>query len=352
MASEVVRRRRRIADYLNDGEELGIEGSPAVTPRSPALAAARSLLPRFRWARAASRIGRKGKAEKEGVVVVEEEIAVEKNGEPVAAAAAATVASTSVFDNESHTRTPDLGVGLSLVFLLAKTSDEFNKMAKVRAEMETLLREIKEQVRQSSSGGVGDDDASKPRCNLESAASSCLTDTNENERASARMMEDQATSSSNHMEEEEVSCEKSAEEYESCFPRMDVLEEEFHAELDLLQVNYGSDVQLFLPEEHDAEQPDEITECREEFNDDVGREDEVVEDEDYDDEAEYNGVNAVELERRLHELLHQRNQERIEELELALKRAEKKLVEKEMEVSMWKDTAKLALRQDSSTMLW
>ncbi len=57
-----------------------------------------------------------------------------------------------VFDNESHTRTPDLGVGLSLVFLLAKTSDEFNKMAKVRAEMETLLREIKEQVRQSSSG--------------------------------------------------------------------------------------------------------------------------------------------------------------------------------------------------------
>jgi polyribonucleotide nucleotidyltransferase len=100
------------------------------------------------------------------------------------------------------------------------------------------------------------------------------------------------------------------------------------------------------------QQPDEITECREEFNDDVGREDEVVEDEDYDDEAEYNGVNAVELERRLHELLHQRNQERIEELELALKRAEKKLVEKEMEVSMWKDTAKLALRQDSSTMLW
>uniref|UniRef100_A0A0E0E4F2 Uncharacterized protein n=1 Tax=Oryza meridionalis TaxID=40149 RepID=A0A0E0E4F2_9ORYZ len=349
MASEVVRR-RRIADYLNDGEELGIEGPPAVTPRCPALAVARSLLPRFRWARAASRIGRKGKGKEVVVVVVEEEIAVEKNGEPAAAA----VASTSVFDNESHTRTPDLGVGLSLVFLLAKTSDEFNKMAKVRAEMETLLREIKEQVRQSSSssgGGVGDDDASKPRCNLESAASSCLTDTNENERASARM-EDQATSSSNHMEEGEVSCEKSAEEYECCFPRMDVLEEELHAELDLLQVNYGSDVQLFLPEEHDAEPLDEITECREEFNEDIGREDEVVEDEDYDDEAEYNGVNAVELERRLHELLHQRNQERIEELELALKRAEKKLVDKEMEVSMWKDTAKLALRQDSSTMLW
>uniref|UniRef100_A0A0E0LE13 Uncharacterized protein n=1 Tax=Oryza punctata TaxID=4537 RepID=A0A0E0LE13_ORYPU len=342
MASEV--RRRRIADYLNDGEELGV--FEAGSPRSPALAAARSLLPRFRWARVVRRLGRKeagGKGKEVEVVVEEEEIAVEKNGEP----AAAVVASTSVCENERHTTTPDLGVGLSLVFLLAKTSDEFNKMVKVRAEMETLLREIKEQVRQSSSSGVCDDDASKPRCNLESAASSCLTDTNENERASARI-EDQATSSSNHMEEE-VSCEKSVG-YE-CFPRMDVLEEEFHAELDLLQVNYGSDVQLFLPEELDAEQLDEITECREEFSDDVGREDEVVEDEDYDDEAEYNGVNALELERRLHELLHQRNQERIEELELALKRAEKKLVEKEMEVSMWKDTAKLALRQDS-TMLW
>jgi hypothetical protein len=54
----------------------------------------------------------------------------------------------------------------------------------------------------------------------------------------------------------------------------------------------------------------------------------------------------VELERRLHELLHQRNQERIEELEAALRRAERRLFEKEMEASLWKDTAKMALRQD------
>lgn len=73
---------------------------------------------------------------------------------------------------------------------------------------------------------------------------------------------------------------------------------------------------------------------------------EVVEDED-DDDAEYNGVSPVELERRLHELLHQRNQERIEELETALRCAEKKLAEKEMVVCLWKDTAKLALRQDN-----
>ena len=75
-------------------------------------------------------------------------------------------------------------------------------------------------------------------------------------------------------------------------------------------------------------------------------EDDEQEDDD-DDNAYYNGVSAVELERRLHELLHQRNRDRIEELEAALRRAEKKLVEKEMEVSLWKDTAKLALRQDN-----
>jgi hypothetical protein len=79
---------------------------------------------------------------------------------------------------------------------------------------------------------------------------------------------------------------------------------------------------------------------------------EVVDDaediiDDDDDEAEYNGVSAVELERRLRELLHEQNRERIEELEAALRCAEKKLAEKEMEVCLWKDTAKFALRQEN-----
>jgi hypothetical protein len=73
----------------------------------------------------------------------------------------------------------------------------------------------------------------------------------------------------------------------------------------------------------------------------------IIDDDDDDDEAEYNGVSAVELERRLHELLHEQNRERIEELEAALRCAEKKLAEKEMEVCLWKDTAKFALRQEN-----
>lgn len=88
---------------------------------------------------------------------------------------------------------------------------------------------------------------------------------------------------------------------------------------------------------------DEMADCLNGYDDDSG---EVVEEDD-DDDACYNGVSAVELERRLHELLHERNRDRIEELEAALRCAEKKLVEKEMEVSLWKDTAKFALRQDN-----
>ena len=57
------------------------------------------------------------------------------------------------------------------------------------------------------------------------------------------------------------------------------------------------------------------------------------------------GVSATELERRLHELQHRRDRERIEALESALRRAQRKLSEKVMEARLWQDTATLALGQ-------
>ncbi|KAL6603744.1 hypothetical protein ACP70R_044105 [Stipagrostis hirtigluma subsp. patula] len=329
MASEG--RVRRIVDYLNDGEELGI-GTP---PRSPA---ARSLLPGFRWPRVV-KLGRKGAGGKgKGT----EEVPAEKGKHaPVAVAVSTSVCQSAA---AADTRHSELGLGLSLVFLLAKTSDEFNKMVKVRTEMEALLKEFKDQVRETStSSGHA---ASKPR-NLESTTSSCVTDRNDHDQSISARLEDQAASSGTEL----VSCDKSSED-DDCGVRMDVLEDEFHIELERLQVNYSSgtpSVQLEEEEEeeHYSEPSDEITDYRHGFNDEL---EEVVEDEDDDDgnyEAEYNGVSALELERRLHELLHERNRERIEELEAALRRAEKQLAEKEMEVCLWKDTAKFALRQNN-----
>lgn len=146
----------------------------------------------------------------------------------------------------SDKRHSDLGVGLSLVFLLAKTSDEFNKMAKVRAEMEALLREIKDEVR-IKSGGADGNDAPKDR-NRESTTSSCVTDGNDQ---SASLEYPAASSSS----VDQASCEKSFEDVGCCASAsMDVLEEELHAELELLQLNYGSDTPSFLPEEEGEEE--------------------------------------------------------------------------------------------------
>ncbi|OEL38492.1 hypothetical protein BAE44_0000489 [Dichanthelium oligosanthes] len=331
-ASDVRVASRRIVDYLNDGEELGVEGSGAgeTPPCSPAAVAARSLRPRFRWPRL-TRLGRKGGGAGKG----KEEVVVEKGDDLPVVAAVSTSANESA--TATDTKHSDLGVGLSLVFLLAKTSDEFNKMVKVRTEMEALLKEIKDEVRTKDH----DDDAPKAS-NRESTTSSCVTDGND---ASARM-EYQAASSG----VEPASYEKSFEEG-GCCARMDVLEEEFHTELEMLKVNYGSETPSFLPEEeHYSEPYDEMDDCQNGADDDSGEvvedDDEDDDDDDDDDNACYNGVSAVELERRLHELLHERNRDRIEELEAALRCAEKKLVEKEMEVSLWKDTAKFALRDE------
>ncbi|XP_002438756.2 protein POLAR LOCALIZATION DURING ASYMMETRIC DIVISION AND REDISTRIBUTION [Sorghum bicolor] len=364
---------RRIVDYLNDGEELGAEGAvvetPPCTPAAAAAAAvavavavgepARSLaLPRFRWPRLVRhRLRRKGGDDKGK----QEEVVVDKGDDlPVAAAVSTSGCLSSAASDKRHS---DLGVGLSLVFLLAKTSDEFNKMVKVRTEMEELLKEIRDEVRIKSGGtgaGTGTEgahDATKDR-NRESTTSSCITtDGNEVQSARARM-EYQAAASSSGVELAGYEKEKSSsEEGGGCCARMDVLEEEFHAEMELLQVNYGSsETPSFLPdpeeeEEHYSEPYDEMADYRNGIDDDSGG---VVEDDDDGDgddddddgNAEYNGVSAVQLERRLHELLHERNRDRIEELEAALRCAEQKLVEKEMEVSLWKDTAKFALRED------
>jgi hypothetical protein len=80
-ASEVRVASRRIVDYLNDGEELGVEGAGAEAPPCTPAAAGQgarsvrpgSVLPRFRWPRLVS-LGRKGGAAKgkgKEVVVVE-----------------------------------------------------------------------------------------------------------------------------------------------------------------------------------------------------------------------------------------------------------------------------------------
>lgn len=53
------------------------------------------------------------------------------------------------------------------------------------------------------------------------------------------------------------------------------------------------------------------------------------------------GVHPIELERRLHELLEARLQEQITDLDYALECARQEVIEKETEVTWWKDTVRL-----------
>ncbi|CAN6200966.1 unnamed protein product [Urochloa humidicola] len=344
--SEVRDASRRIIDYLNDGEELGVEGAVGTPPWTPAAVAAgeaaRSVLPRFRWPRLV-RLGKNGGGA--GMGKGKEVVVVEKGDDLPVVAAASTSANESTAATD--TKHSDLSVGLSLVFLLAKTSDEFNKMVKVRTEMEALLKEFKDEVRIKSSTEGGHVDVPKD-LNRESTTSSCVTDGNDH-GASARM-EYQVASSGVEPESYEKSFRDGG-----CCDAIDVFEEEFEAEMEQLKVKYGSETPSFLPEEdeeeeHYSEPYDDMSYYGNGVDDDSG---EIVEDKEHeeedgdDDDSCYNGVSAVELERRLHELLHERNRDRIEELEAALRSAEKKLVEKELEVSLWKDTAKFAFREDN-----
>uniref|UniRef100_A0A8I6YG51 Protein POLAR LOCALIZATION DURING ASYMMETRIC DIVISION AND REDISTRIBUTION n=1 Tax=Hordeum vulgare subsp. vulgare TaxID=112509 RepID=A0A8I6YG51_HORVV len=309
---------RRILDYLNDGEEFEFEGpssAAAVTPR--ALAAARSLLPTFRWARLA-RLGRKGRADQGGarggdrrrrgggghaqgrLCIVSQSNSVRRrtSHEQLLVPAACTVA----VDDEA-TRLSGLSVGLSLVFLLAKTSDEFDKMARVQAEMEALIRDFKRQHAMATDNTGCEDDVPGDR-NPDSAALSCLTDGNEPRAATGRC--DDHRRCYNH----QVTSSSGAEMEAASRRRMDVLKEEFHAELERVRAGYSADSLPFSIGEERGEGGAEPS------------------DDDDDDIADC------------------RNQERIEELEAALRRAEKRLFDKEMEASLWKDTAKMAFRHD------
>lgn len=67
-----------------------------------------------------------------------------------------------------------------------------------------------------------------------------------------------------------------------------------------------------------------------------------------DEVTEFQGrVPPIELERRFHELLEIRLQERIKELEASLGRLEQKPSEKERSISWWKDIARLLLQHVS-----
>ncbi|KAM0834408.1 hypothetical protein ACQ4PT_063613 [Festuca glaucescens] len=365
-AAGTAKKKKRISDCLVDSD--GGEDAPAVDvtpPSPPSPGTPRLRIPMFTCARL--RFGRKGgRRRKEVVAEKSEAVSTDssgwKQGSNGGSGAEATV-----------------GMGLSLLFLLAKTCVELNKMAEVRARMEALLEEMRGlKLARTAKMGADNVHADSPAVSIHdlppstTAASLCRC------RASARARTDgldgtasspspelslpprrfhertddsfyaltgnplfdldRAAASTSGMETASGESGTSSEMEDSM--SMDVAGAQF-------QLN-GYNTWQEIPESSSSD-GDSFIELEGGFGAGAGVGSSARRRLDSEDEERGSdgGVSALELERRLQELLHRMSRERIEELEASLRRAERKLMEKVMEARLWKDTAKLALQPPS-----
>ncbi|CAA6672255.1 unnamed protein product [Spirodela intermedia] len=197
-------------------------------------------------------------------------------------------------------------MGAGLVMLLTRSSSEFRKMAALRKEMESLMEDCKTAIQKNSQN---------PNPNLTSCGGS---------DSRAETEQSNLTDDASHGGD--------AERWRRRRPLMrEEMEAELESELELLHINlvkqevsgegsapYGSSTAGLESEEQGEEEEEEEKAA-----------------------VEIAGVSPRALTRKLHELLERRQQERIEELESDLELARAKLREKEMEISLWRETARV-----------
>ncbi|XP_047078295.1 protein POLAR LOCALIZATION DURING ASYMMETRIC DIVISION AND REDISTRIBUTION-like [Lolium rigidum] len=240
-----------------------------------------------------------------------------------------------------------LGLGAGLVLLLSKGAAELSRMAELRAQMERLVMDARAAEARGGGSRSVDDGASvvKERIVFADAGDEDASSSHGSRTAAASAGENAASA-------------------------MDQMEAELEAELTRLQLSsdYEGDECATPKRDHQLE-----SEPKSDVSSESGsparidqdgvvnyaagecKEDDAINIEEEEEEEEstpcHFGVPALVLERRLHELLQLRHEERIAELETELERAQRKLREKEREVSRWRDTAKLASRHKDESRL-
>jgi hypothetical protein len=158
--------KKRISDCLADSDG----GEDAAPPSPPSPGTPRLRIPMFTCARLRFvRLGRKGgRARKEAVAEKSEAASTDSSGTcrgfsawsqfslsasvmrsvvenfPCHCIAACVRVGWKQGSNGGAASTEAAGMGLSMLFLLAKTCVELNRMAEVRAQMETLLEEMRD----------------------------------------------------------------------------------------------------------------------------------------------------------------------------------------------------------------
>ncbi|KAH7674994.1 hypothetical protein IHE45_08G109100 [Dioscorea alata] len=241
---------------------------------------------------------------------------------------------TETFDSSGHeskdVSSLNLGMGVGLIFLLVKSTTEFNKMTELRKEMEVLLRDVKCEIQKKDAVPTHADSSS-----ISFSVSDCSRNKNTsgNYRSSLCAIR---THCPTEFDGSRLKCEIISESTQ--YLKMDQMEAELEAEFQRLHLGLEDDNSSVLPQHLETQLADGSSSPTESLS-------EIFDgDEDINNEgsSEQFGVSPRELERKLHELLEAQQQERIAELESALELAEQRLKEKEMEICWWRDTAKLA----------
>ncbi|KAF5456815.1 hypothetical protein F2P56_026255 [Juglans regia] len=227
----------------------------------------------------------------------------------------------------------NLGVGCSLLYLIAASKNELTKMVELRKQVETLLHNVKEELKRKDA----EFKAFESNFTVAYSNSDVLEGPNSNSRVS---WQSQTTShvlpisETILMHDQPLKC--NSPQQEEYLEGMDGLEAELEAELERLQIHLERENSL----KHTQQQKTKVT-VKDIASDrspclSFG---EVIDTQNSGTKVHF-GVQPTELESRLHELLEARQQERIKELEAALECAMHKLREKETEVSWWKGTAR------------
>ncbi|XP_020146393.1 uncharacterized protein [Aegilops tauschii subsp. strangulata] len=255
-----------------------------------------------------------------------------------------------------------LGLGAGLVLLLSRGAAELSRMAELRAQMERLVLDVRAEARGStrsdlSDGGHVDDGASVLKERI------VFADAGGEDASLSRGSRDAASECGDAGVGVSVAA-------------MDQMEAELEAELTRLQLDSndgdGEEECVTTRRDHQLESEaksdissesgspdcvdidgvldDAATECKE-HQDNEEEEEGDTDEEDEESKPCHGGVPARVLERRLHELLQSQHEQRIAELETELQRAQRKLRDKEREVSRWRDTAKIVSRHKDESLL-
>ncbi|XP_027356570.1 protein POLAR LOCALIZATION DURING ASYMMETRIC DIVISION AND REDISTRIBUTION [Abrus precatorius] len=224
-----------------------------------------------------------------------------------------------------------LGVGCGLLYLIAASKNEVGKMVELRKEMEMLLQNVKGELQNK-------DALFKPLKHSDALAFS-ITDIQEVSSSNSHLSVHSHTpyirpeSEGNVVHNGFLECNIS--EQDECAEEINELQAEFEVELQRLQMYLDGEAAF-----EDAQQERIDVEVTVKDAQAKSHSSSLMEPQGASSDVSF-GVPPVELERRLHELLEARLQERITELESALECTTQKLIEKEIEVTWWKDTARL-----------